>query len=525
MINKQTVFASGSEHIDPTDAGYTTGMIPQTIARAEQVNKYMQLGDQDLYVVCQEIKNLLAKYGITPNNGYQPEDFFQLTNMFNNNVRNAFVMTGLTSTSYTGTAPTQTGNSIDFPQMKIVFNSDVYYGQTDSTHKECTLAAQTLSANNTWDQGVYWIYARKTSDTTCVLDKDTQPIDPSQSDTKCMLGTVYVYNNAFQDYTWKFQPWLQITSAERRESPTAMIKGGSIRPSSSTALEIGKLEVLDEGIGFDTSFYTPNIANLISSATTFTYKFLYPTYNVGDSAHNTLTDTDTTGFYNTSTGSWDTFPSSFVSDTNPKYVIMVPCITPAGQTLLVAPQSDNTYNQVYDSIDEAINAIYGQVYDLDTANNQSVAARCIFLNQSFIVKIGATDLTDSRQFAIIGEVPQQLGSFTSGIGQTGGSIAEYRPMPEVTWDGTAAVTCKNNAVNVVPNTGSSARSITLPTPQTGIVNQLEVHFTKTNGDISFTNTINWWLNVAPSYQSGQTYNLIFEYINGAWYGGYLSVNA
>ena len=525
MINKTEIFASGSENIDASSAGYTTGMIPQTVARAEQVNKYMQIGDQDLWVVCQELKNLLAKYGLTPNNGYNAADCVQIRDMFNNNVKNSFMLTGIDKSSYT-TAPTQAGNSITFPTMKIVFNSDVYYGQTDSTHKVCTLTGTTLSANSSWTQGVYWIYARKTSDTVCVLDKQTTPIAPEDAATKCMLGTVYVYNNAFQSGTWKFQPWLQITTPERRESPTAMIKGGTIKPDSTTTLQRGILEVLDEGMGFDSSPYTPNIKNLIASQQAFTYKFLYPSYNVGDTTKTVLDSTETTRYYNTSTGTFTTFPAAFVSDTNPKYVVLVPCITPAGQTLLIATQSSNSYEQVYDSMDAAIAAVWSQQYSLNGANGQSVAARCIFLNQSFVVKIGATDLTDPTQFVVVGEIPQQLGSFNSGIGQTGGSIADYRPMPAITWTGTAAVTCRNNAINIIPNTTNSDRSVTLPTPQAGIANQLEIHFTKTNdGKLTFTDTINWWWGRDPTFTTNQTYNIVFEYINGAWYAGYLSLTA
>ena len=99
-------------------------------------------------------------------------------------------------------------------------------------------------------------------------------------------------------------------------------------------------------------------------------------------------------------------------------------------------------------------------------------------------------------------------------------------MPSITWSGTGAVTCKNNAINVIPNTGTTNRSITMPTPQSGIANQLEIHFTKTNtGVITFTNTIKWWLGVAPTFSVNQAYNIILEYIDGNWYGGYLSVTA
>lgn len=525
MINKQNVFASATEAIDPSGTGFTTGMIPQTVARAEQVNKYMQMSDKDLWVVCLEIKNLLAKYNISPNNGYNAGDCVQLRNMFTDNVKNTFSLTGIKKDSYS-TPPTQTGNSIAFSEMKIAYNTDVYYGQTDSTHKECTLSAQTLAANNTWASGVWWIYARKTSDTTCVLDKQNTPISPEDAATKCMLGSVYVLNGAFQDSTWKFQPWLQITSPERRESPTAMTKGGEIRPDSSNTLNIDKLEVLDEGMGFDTSVYTPNIKNLIVSSQTYTYKFLYPNYNVSDATKSVLGTAETKQYYNTTTGTFTTFPDAFVSDTNPKFVVMVPCITPAGQTLLIAPQSSNNFEQVYDSMDAAINAIWNQQYTLNSANGQSVAARCIFLNQSFVVKIGATDLTDARQFAVVGQIPQQLGSFTSSVGQTGGSIADYRPMPSITWTGSGSVTCRNNAINVIPNTGTTNRSVTLPTPQAGIVNQLEIHFTKTNtGTLTFTDNITWWWGAAPTFTTNQTYAIVAEYINGGWYAGFLSLNA
>lgn len=526
MINKTEVFASGSEHIDVSSAGYTEGMIPQTVARAEQVNKYMQIGDKDLYVVCQELKNLMAKYGIVPNESYNTSDMVQIRNMFDSVVQNAFVLTGITSSSYTGSAPTQTGNSIAFPEMKILFNTDVYYGRTDATHKECTLSAATLAATNAWTNGVWYIYAKKTSDTVCVLDKQADPVSPEDAATKCLLGSVYVINGAFQDYSWKFQPWLQITSPERRESPTAMSKGGEIRPDTTTTLKIGVLEVLDEGIGFDASPYTPSIAKLVDTQKTFTYKFIYPGYNSSQTDVSTL---DTTHAFNMGTNTFDDI-SSMSTETDPKFVIMVPCITPAGQTLLVPPMYGEldgvTYNQIYSSMDDAISAVWNQMYKLVGANGQSVASRCIFLNQAFVVRVGATDLTDARQFVVVGEIPHALGSFTSAVGQTGGSIADYRPMPSITWSGTGAVTCKNNAVNVIPNTGTTNRSITMPTPQSGIANQLEIHFTKTNtGVITFTNTIKWWLGVAPAFNVNQAYNIILEYIDGNWYGGYLSVTA
>ena len=512
MINKTTRFASAGTTSGSSSAGYTTGMIPQTVAKAEDVNLYMGMSDQQLYVVCQELVNLLALNGISPDNN----DNSQLAKMFTQKVKNAFALTGIDVSSYT-TAPTQTGNSISFPAMKIMFNTEVYYGQTDSTHQLTTLSAQTLAATNAWADGVHFIYAKTTAgSTTCTLDHQQTPISASEAATKCMLGSVFVISGAFQGSSWKFQPWLQITSAERRESPTAMTKGGFISPASATTLQMGALEVQDEGINFGTNQLAPNIATFAAESP-FDYKFLYPGYNPSSSA---LTTLDTTHIYNTTDGTWDDI-SSLASDVNPHFIVMVPCIVPTGQTLMIPAMSTKvgtTYPQIFDSMDAAVNAVYGLQYSLG-----SVATRAIYLGQSLIVKVGATDLQDSTQYLSVGVLPQALSGFTTASGQAGGGVATYRPMPSYTWSGYNALTAQNNAANLVIGANSNI-TITLPATVSNIVNQLEVQFYKGGtGNIVWNTAITWYTGAAPTFTTGNTYNIVLESINGAWYGGVLGI--
>lgn len=518
MINKTTRFASAGTTAGSSSAGYTTGMIPQTVAKAEDVNLYMGMSDQQLLVVCQELVNLLAANGISPDSNNNS----QLAQMFDQKIKNTFALTGIDKASYTS-APTQTGNSISFPAMKIMFNTEVYYGQTDSTHQVTTLSAQTLAATNAWTNGVHFIYAKTTSGaTTCTLDHQTSPISASEGATKCMLGSVFVINGAFQSGSWKFQPWLQITSPEKRESPTAQTKGGFVSPASATTLQMGALEIMDEGINFAADQFAPSITT-VPAVSPYPYKFLYPDYNPSASEVTTL---DTTHIYNMTDGTWDDI-SSMASDVNPHYIVMVPCVTPTGQTLLIpamSPKSGGSYTQIFDSMDSAVNSVYSLQYSLLNSNGNSVTARAIYLGQSLIVKVGATNLQDPTQFITVGMVPQALASFTSASGQSGGSVATYRPMPSIVWSSSySTITCQNNSANVVIDSGSGTKTITMPTPVSNIINQLEIHFTCTGGSLSFSDNIFWWLDVAPVFEIGSTYNLVMEYINGQWFGGVLAV--
>ena len=512
MRNKDSIFASAGTTEGSSSAGYTTGMIPGTVAKAEDVNLYMGMSDQELYSVCKEVANLLTAYGITLN----PNSYTQLLGWAQDKLSSIMALTGIDAEAYTS-APTQSGNAISFPQMKIVYNTGVYYGKTEAQHQTTTLSAQTLSATSGWADGVHFIFAETTSGSaTSTLGHSQDPVAAKDGATKCLLGSVFVISGAFQANSWKFQPWLQITSAERRESPTAMTRGGFISPASATTLQMGDLEVLDEGIGFEDDITTPSVVKF-DGKSTYDYKFLYPGYSASSAS---LTTLDTTHVYNITSGTWDNI-SSLASDTNPHYIVMVPCIVPTGQTLMIPAMSTKvgtSYPQVFGSMEQAINNVYGLAYDLG-----NVAKRAIYLGQSIIVKVGATNLQDPLQFITVGMLPQALSDFTTASGQTGGAISTYRPMPKIDWTGYSSFTAQNNAANYVLGTASNT-TITLPTPQSNIVNQLEIYFNKANtGNITWNTPITWYTGVAPSFTQGVTYNIILEYINGVWYGGVLGI--
>ena len=516
MINKDSIYASAGTTSGSDPAGYTTGMIPGTVAKAEDVNLYMGMSDRQLYAVCKEVANLLTEFGIT----LDPNDNRQLVEWANAKLTRAAFLTGVDASSYTS-APTQSGNTITFPEIKIVFNTDVYYGNTSASQQETTLSAQTLSATSGWADGVHFIYAETTlGSSTCTLSHSQDPISGSEAATKCMLGSVFVISGAFQADSWKFQPWLQVTSVERRESPTAMTKGGFISPASASTLQMGALEVLDEGINFGANPLAPNIVTLQASSP-FEYKFLYPGYNPSNVALTTLDTTHIYYFNPVTPGTGDTGwtdISSMASDPNPHFIVMVPCVVPTGQTLMIPAMSPQTgTSQIYNSIEDATNAIFGMQYYLG-----SVAKRAIYLGQSIIVRVGATDLTDPLQCITVGTIPQALGGFTTASGQAGGGITTYRPMPQINWTGNNSFTAQNNAANYINNTGSANVTISLPTPQSNIVNQLEIYYVKTGtGNITWGTAITWYTGSAPSFTQGRAYNVILEYINGTWYGGVL----
>lgn len=516
MINKESIFASAGTTSGSSAAGYTTGMIPGTVAKAEDVNLYMGISDEQLYSVCKEVANLLTENGIV----LDANDYTQLATWAATKIKGSAELTGVDYASYTS-APTQTGNAIDFPEMKIVYNTSVYYGTTGAQHQATILSAQTLSATAAWEDGVHFIYAETSvGSTTSTLNHSQTPVSAAEGATKCFLGSVFVINGAFQANSWKFQPWLQITSPERRESPTAMTKGGFISPASTTTLQMGALEILDEGINFGANPLAPNIVT-IQATSPFEYKFLYPGYNPSYAALTTLDTTHIYYFNPVTPGTGDTGwtdISSMATDPNPHFIVMVPCVVPTGQTLMIPAMSPQTgTSQIYNSIEDATNAIFGMQYSLG-----AVAKRAIYLGQSIIVRVGATDLTDPLQCITVGTIPQALGGFTTASGQAGGGITTYRPMPQINWTGNNSFTAQNNAANYINNTGSTNVTITLPTPQSNIVNQLEIYYVKTGtGNIAWGTAITWYTGGAPTFTQGRAYNIILEYINGAWYGGVL----
>lgn len=209
---------------------------------------------------------------------------------------------------------------------------------------------------------------------------------------------------------------------------------------------------------------------------------------------------------------------------------MVPCVVPTGQTLLVPAMSaydSNTgnYAAIFPSVDDATNAVYGLQYT--SSATDKTRERAIYLGYSIVVKIGATDLTNPNNYAIVGMVPQELDGFTNAGGQTGGGVGQYVPMPVVTKGGasTTALTVRLNEKTII--TGNSNNiNVSLPSNQVGIVSQLEIEYAHSSGNGGITLvaptgvTLAWW-NTAPVFSDGKTYLIICEYVNNKWMCGYL----
>lgn len=539
MITKDRIFASGGPK-DPNATGtdYSNGMQPNTVAMAEDVNTYGYMSDRDLWAVCQEIQNLMANYGVSPNDDYAPEKQTQLADMFKDKLNTGYALTGVEYKSGM-TMPKQNGASINIPQMTVVYNLDVYYGNTQARLQRTTLAQQTITANAAWGTGARYIYATTTAGSaTSTIGWQEAPIDASQGDTKCMLGSCFVINGNIQEGSWKFQPWLQIASAEEREIPTARTKGGFVSPYSSTGgattqLQMGALQILDEGINFGDGPKKPSIMDLQPVAP-MSYKFLYPGYNPSDEAIDSLIHmvggeprNETEYIYNMTSGAYERLSDAILESPQPHYIVMVPCVTPTGQTLMIPAMSTKTgetYNQVFTTQEEASAAVYGLKY---ADGLDQYAARAIYVGQSIIVKVGATDLTDPLQYMAVGMIPQELAGFTTASGQSGGGTGQYIPMPEINWAaqidaGTYSLTMQNNAANIITGSPSQPISINPPSPQNGIINQFEVKYTHITGSqgISWNSAFKWWGN-PPTLVDGNVYNIIFEYVNGYWIGGVL----
>lgn len=527
MYKKDVVFGQAAYALAPekTLDDFTKGMQPNTVAMAEDVNQYGKWADQWVMSMYLELAHLLEAYGETPTdvpytepNQWDSEQNKMLLSVVKNKLALARNLTGVVYEGLNIT-PIQNGNSISFPAFKASFNQSVYYDTTDAQNPVVSIPQTTLTANSSWETGVHYIYATKNGS----IAHQTLPVNASDGANKCYLGSVYVTNGAFQTEgdgkgTWKYQPWLQITAAENREAPTAYTKGGFMSAYSATEIQMGALQILDEGINFDVNPLAPNIVTIAAQAP-MSYKYLYPGYNPSAAETNVL---DTTKIYNTTTGQFDTLTAGVV----PQFIVLVPCITPAGQTLLIPAMSPRdeggVYKNVFASQEAAEAAIFGLQYDLG-----NVAGRVIYIGQSLIVQVGANDLTNPEQFKAVGIVPQALAGFTSAAGQSGGGTGEYIPMKSYTFPASqTSVTCVNNCANVIEGNTDVAVTIGLPTAIPNIINQFEIQYTHTSDKkgLTFPSSVVWW-GSAPVWNNNVVYNIIFEYINGKWRGGYLSQSA
>lgn len=527
MINKQNIFASAGQQAQGYGTTqYVTGMVPNTIAMAEDVNSFGNTLDKELGVVCNEIANVITS-GVLDKDGGDGEalnaaDNAQLLTALRN-MSNGFTQTGIIYDGVqTLTTPTQNGTSgINFGgAIRIMFNQGGYFGNSAAKMQIGTIAANTSwTITNTEPTGVRFLYAELSGGAVLLKTKEKAP-DGSSGATECMLGSFFVIDNngtkQIQANSWKFQPWLQNTSAINRESPTAQTKGGLLTANTGTTLNMGTLEIKAEGINFGLAHQEPNIMK--KAAGSFTYKFLYPGY---DPSASDLSALDTTHLYNTTAATWDD-----VSAQTTKFMVMVPCIIPTGQTCMIPAMSaydanTGTYAALFNSIEEATAAVYGLHYtdsDVDTTRN-----RAIYLGYSIVVRVGSTDLTNQNDFAIVGMLPQELDGFTYAGGQTGGGTGTYTPMPVIKISNNNAFEVRVNTKTIV--VGNSAQiQVTLPPAQSGILNQLEIEYVHNAnyGGLNITNTT-WW-DAAPELEAGKLYLFISEYTSNGWKTGWLSTS-
>ena len=532
MYRKSSVFASSSTAVaSKTEADYRQGMIPNTVAMAEDVNAYGLKSDEMNWTMSQELSNLLEAYGITLGSDYVSDPANaankMLLKLFQEKLATAPYLTGVAVENGAIPVITQSGSALTIPQLKIRFNTAVYYGSTEQAIPTVTISATSFSVTSSWTNGVYYLYA---TDAGAIAAQDT-PVLGADGATKCFLGSFYVYNGSIQAGSWKYQPWLQVSSVEERENPTAYTKGGYMTAASSSTLQMGALEIQAEGMNADTNIYKPNI-KLIQAVSPFTYKALYSGYNPGTSAVSEIGGTGAidvgTHIYNTTTSTWESIKTWASSFDLPKYIVVVPCITPSGQTLMIPAMSTydsgtNNYAAVFDSQADAAEAVFGLQY----TGLDAVASRVIYLGISLVLRVSTNgsqlDLTNPEDFMVVGRVPQALAGFTSAAGQSGGGTGSYIPMKTYTF-GSAyqTVNCMNNAVNIIEGHDTTAVVVNLPTPTAGIMNQVMIHYAHTSAKhgLSFSG-VTWWFGRQPSFDDGYTYEFIADYVNGHWYMGYL----
>lgn len=533
MINKQDIFASSGQQTQGySSSDYVGGMIPNTVAMAEDVNSFGNKLDTDVSSVCKEVANVITS-GVLDKDGGDGQtlnsaSFTQLLTALRA-MSNGFLQTGIMFDGSTITCPVQNGTTgIKFGgQLKIMFNEGGYFGNSASKMHIGTIASGTTwTITNSVTAGAKFLVATL-SGSTVVLSAENSV--PTVMSNKCLLGSFFVVINngtsQVQTDSWKFHPWLQNTPAIVRETPTAQTKGGLLTANSGATLKMGPLDVKYEGINFDYSNHQePNVMK-IPATDEFEYKFLYPGYNPSASAATTL---DTTHIFNLTNNSWDD-----ISSKSGMFMVMVPCIVPTGQTLMIPAMSDyNTltgvYASLFDSVEDATNAVYNLKYTNPDAqtNPDRTRERAIYLGYSIVVKVGATDLTDPNNFAIVGMLPQALGGFTNAGGQTGGGTGAYIPMQTITWD-TDAFTARDNFKNI-----ATARTnqivVTMPSSSGSQVHQLEIQYTHSTGKGGIRlqtavsgEVVKWWGDNEPDFEEGKTYLIICEYANG-WKAGYLA---
>ena len=519
MRNKTYIFADiGDRRTEPNETEFRTGMVKNTIAMAEDVNTYGYEIDEQVEIITKEIVNALTGQGIA----IDPNLNNQLSTMLKTKMPGGYSLTGVYFDGVNQPTATLTNSTtITFSAFTAYFNTKGYFGNMQSDITKVNVPQTTVTINSSWGKGVHFLYLTSAGSIAHVQE----PIDPKNQASQCMLGSVFVVENngtkTFQTGSFKYQPWLCSTDHRTREVPVAETKGGYISAASSTTLQMGALDIVDEGINFDTQVTQPSIKN-VQAESPFLHKVLHPDYDPNAAAVSTL---DTTHIYNMTSNQYEQVLPTAID----KFMVYVPCIVPTGQTLLVAPMSpvvNGEYTQVFETQEDAEAAIFGLQYTSEQTDK--TRARCIYLGQSLIVKIGTNvDLTDNENFKAVGMVPQQLAGYTSSAGQAGGSSGQFIPMPEVLRAGNS-VLLQNFCSNVIQGSSEvNSVTVTMPQPSTGRMNELMAKYThvrasggETLGDgLTFGQNVRWWVQ-PPVFVEGNTYLFTFDYINGYWYGDY-----
>lgn len=518
MRNKSHVFADlGEKRPSTSETDFRTGMIRNTIAMAEDVNTYGNMIDEQVEIITKEIVNALEGEGVA----IDPNLNNQILTMLRTKMPGGYSLTGVYFDGVTQpTASLDSLTTITFSAFTAYFNQKGYFGNTQADMVKVDVPQTSVVVDNTWGAGVHFLYLTQAGS----IAHDQNPISARNMSTMCMLGSVFVVDASgtkqFQSGSFKYQPWLVSSDHRTREVPVAETKGGYVSAYTSTELQMGALDVVDEGINFLADVTNPSIMHVQGGV--FMHKVIHPDYNPNEAETATI---DTTHIYNMTTEQYEQVNSSAIG----KFMVLVPCIVPTGQTLLVAAMTeevDGEYTQVYDTQEAAELAVFGLKYTDPTTDK--TRARCIYLGQSLIVRIGPdVDLLDNENFKSVGVVPQELAGYTTSAGQAGGSAGQFIPMPEVLKAG-GEVMLNNFTSNLIQGS-SEVTSVTvhLPEPTNGRMNELMAKYTHVResnneslGDgLTFDSNVRWWVQ-PPVFVEGNTYLFTFDYINGYWYGDY-----
>ena len=379
-------------------------------------------------------------------------------------------------------------NGITFPAFSVIFGSKVYYGKEIADFVQVDVPSTTMNVES-GDNGAVFVYV----DTNGEIHQTMTPLTASNSSVQCLLGSYFRINNKIQTNSWKYTPWNGATSKDTRFATGGSVSGGLLTAKTSTTLSRNSINVLLEGVNVASSVYNPNSTTYAAESTYLT-KELWPGYDPSVLDTSTL---DTTHIYNMTSNSVDDISSKT------GFIILIPgIVAPTGQDvylMAMSTKSGSNYPQIYSSMNDAADAIYGYQFDLG-----NVATRVSWLGQVIIVKIGATDYTDTTQLQIIGQVPNSLGAYTSLPGSASSVKIEGLTIKgggSVIGSESTKTTLNFDSGFTVLNTSENEVEIDVNVPLPTAANQSEVN----------TGTDNTKY-VTPSTLAGQNYLASIDYV-------------